>query len=376
MPDGTSSWDLAAKTVTFHVPRDYLAAAGIVSPYLVSSQSAYGALSTGTVDDRAPELGHTVGVADARLLAAPSAGALADNATFEHEGGNTFFPQNSSFGTTSQTPLDPSHRFHLDVPVRSTVEFQLTWTDSVGGTDLDLYVTGAADSGDAGATANRWERVVLADVQGRLDIQVDPYFVTDATGSTYTLTATIDADTDGDGVADSSDRCPEAAGSPPTGCPDRDRDGVVDPDDVCPDTPGNGANGCPTGATEYVHVYVDGVLAASQGVDTANGPDAFDIPVQVASGTHQLRVDWEDEGQVLATTSRTVTAGSDLDGDGAIDTTDNCPDHANADQADIDRDGRGDVCDHDMDGDRHANGKERAHGTDERDPSDYPPKRK
>ena len=25
MPAGTSSWDLAAKTVTFHVPRDYLA---------------------------------------------------------------------------------------------------------------------------------------------------------------------------------------------------------------------------------------------------------------------------------------------------------------------------------------------------------------
>jgi hypothetical protein len=45
MPAGTSSWDLAAKTVTFHVPRDYLAAAGITSPYFVSSQSAYGALA-------------------------------------------------------------------------------------------------------------------------------------------------------------------------------------------------------------------------------------------------------------------------------------------------------------------------------------------
>jgi hypothetical protein len=27
-----------------------------------------------------------------------------------------------------------------------------------------------------------------------------------------------------------------------------------------------------------------------------------------------------------------------------------------------------------MDGDGHANGKERAHGTNERDPNDYPPK--
>ena len=46
MPAGTSSWDLAAKTVTFHVPRDYLFAAGITSPYFVSSQTAYGALTT------------------------------------------------------------------------------------------------------------------------------------------------------------------------------------------------------------------------------------------------------------------------------------------------------------------------------------------
>ena len=69
---------------------------------------------------------------------------------------------------------------------------------------------------------------------------------------------------------------------------------MLDRDDVCPDEPGNGADGCPIGATEHVHVYVDGVLAASQDVDTTNGPDAFDIPVQVAAGTHALRVAWED----------------------------------------------------------------------------------
>jgi len=379
MPDGTSRWDLAAKTVTFHVPRDYLAAAGIVSPYFVSSQSAYGALSTGVVDDRAPELGQTVGVANTQVLSAlglPAAGVQSEPVTFEHPGGNTFFPQDSSFGERSDLPLvDSSHRFHLDVPVRSTVEFNLTWADDVGGTDLDLYVTGAADSGSGGATLNPRERVVLANVQGRLEIQVDPYFVTDATGVTYTLTATVDADTDGDGVTDSRDQCPDVLGSPPTGCPDRDGDGVIDRDDVCPDEPGNGADGCPIGATEHVHVYVDGVLAASQDVDTANGPDSFDIPVQVAEGTHQLRVEWEDEGEVLATTSRTVIVGSDLDGDGVIDAADNCPDLANADQSDIDGDGKGDVCDPDMDGDGHANAKERAHGTDERDPNDYPRKR-
>jgi hypothetical protein len=379
MPGGTSSWDLAAKTVRFHVPRDYLAAAGIVSPYFVSSQSAYGALTTGVVDDRAPELGETVGVANTQVMSAVGLPALEPYASepirFEREGGNTFFPQDSSFGARSDLGLDSSHRFTLDVPVKSTVEFALTWTDETGTTDLDLYVTGAADSGNAGASLNNPERVSLGDVQGRLEIRVEPYFVTVPTGVTYTLTATVDPDSDGDGVTDSRDRCPDVQGVAPSGCPDGDGDGVADPDDVCPDEPGDGADGCPIGATEHVHVYVDGALAASQDVDTASGPDSFDIPVQVAEGTHELRVEWEDEGTVLATTSRTVIVGPDTDGDGVPDVEDNCADRANADQSNLDGDGKGDVCDSDMDGDGHANAKERAHGTDERDPNDYPRKR-
>jgi hypothetical protein len=41
----------------------------------------------------------------------------------------------------------------------------------------------------------------------------------------------------------------------------------------------------------------------------------------------------------------------DLDGDGITNTADNCPDIANADQADLDHDGMGDACDPDDDGD-------------------------
>jgi TolB protein len=40
-----------------------------------------------------------------------------------------------------------------------------------------------------------------------------------------------------------------------------------------------------------------------------------------------------------------VTAAPDTDGDGVIDGSDNCPDAANADQADTDGDGTGDACD-------------------------------
>ncbi|TXK37400.1 OmpA family protein [Pontibacter qinzhouensis] len=55
-------------------------------------------------------------------------------------------------------------------------------------------------------------------------------------------------DRDGDGVADKDDRCPDEAGSPALrGCPDSDGDGVPDIDDKCPDTPAGvqvGPDGC------------------------------------------------------------------------------------------------------------------------------------
>ena len=46
-----------------------------------------------------------------------------------------------------------------------------------------------------------------------------------------------------------------------------------------------------------------------------------------------------------------VCGPSDVDGDGVVDAEDNCPEDANADQADLDEDGVGDVCDLDADGD-------------------------
>ncbi|MFH1253004.1 MAG: peptidoglycan DD-metalloendopeptidase family protein [Candidatus Uhrbacteria bacterium] len=45
----------------------------------------------------------------------------------------------------------------------------------------------------------------------------------------------------------------------------------------------------------------------------------------------------------------------DTDGDGVVDSLDNCPYHDNSDQSDIDHDGLGDSCDIDMDGDGFSN---------------------
>ena len=56
-------------------------------------------------------------------------------------------------------------------------------------------------------------------------------------------------DRDNDGVRDSEDACPDTPGKPALkGCPDADNDGVRDQDDKCPDTPAGtrvDANGCP-----------------------------------------------------------------------------------------------------------------------------------
>ena len=64
-------------------------------------------------------------------------------------------------------------------------------------------------------------------------------------------------DADGDGVADKDDACPNEAGLPAlAGCPDADGDGVADKDDECPNEAGPAENkGCPWPDTDG-----DGVL--------------------------------------------------------------------------------------------------------------------
>ena len=64
-------------------------------------------------------------------------------------------------------------------------------------------------------------------------------------------------DTDGDGIADKNDACPDVAGlKSMNGCPDTDGDGITDKDDKCPTVKGPKENGgCPWPDTDG-----DGVL--------------------------------------------------------------------------------------------------------------------
>ncbi|HVZ33325.1 MAG TPA: thrombospondin type 3 repeat-containing protein, partial [Polyangiaceae bacterium] len=52
-------------------------------------------------------------------------------------------------------------------------------------------------------------------------------------------------DSDGDGIPDATDECRDVPGVAPSGCPDTDGDGVLDRDDRCLDVPGVPPDGCP-----------------------------------------------------------------------------------------------------------------------------------
>jgi len=66
-------------------------------------------------------------------------------------------------------------------------------------------------------------------------------------------------DSDDDGIIDSEDDCPNAAGSVEhNGCPDTDGDGIVNKDDACPDSPGSKKlNGCPDSDKDGVADKID-----------------------------------------------------------------------------------------------------------------------
>lgn len=125
-----------------------------------------------------------------------------------------------------------------------------------------------------------------------------------------TITVKEDGDTDGDGVMNSEDNCPEIANADQS---DIDGDGIGDACDN--DKDGDGINN-----------------------NNDNCPEI--------ANTDQSDMDGDGIGDVC---------DDDIDGDGVPNNEDNCPYIANADQSDIDEDGVGDVCDDDIDGDGIAN---------------------
>ncbi len=146
-------------------------------------------------------------------------------------GGYTFLGQKSAgtanaggaltFWFTEQVGLSVSSTYkkaftdRVDYDVPSVFQHMAGLTFQFGGKDTDG--DGIYDKDDA-----------CPDVKGLKEFQGCP-------------------DTDGDGIQDKEDSCPEVAGPKElNGCPDTDGDGIADKDDACPETAGlANLQGCP-----------------------------------------------------------------------------------------------------------------------------------
>ncbi|MCG2610230.1 OmpA family protein [Flavobacterium sp. SM15] len=126
-------------------------------------------------------------------------------------------------------------------------------------------------------------------------------------------------DTDGDGIYDKDDACPEVAGLKEfQGCPDTDADGIADKDDSCPEVAGpKEFNGCPD-------TDGDGIVDKDDACPEVAGPAAM----QGCPDTDGDGVADKDDKCVDVKGPR-ENAGCpwpDTDGDGVADKDDKCPD--------------------------------------------------
>jgi len=164
-----------------------------------------------------------------------------------------------------------------------------------------------------------------------------------------TVTNTLDAfpddpsetqDTDGDGIGDATDVSPDDNANQI----DSDGDTVIDSADNCPQTPN-------TNQADQDADNIGDVCDNDRDGDTVpNDVDVFPIDPSESSDA-----DSDGVGDNADPFDDDPTAFADTDADTIPDSRDNCPQNPNANQADADGDGLGDVCDDDRDGDGELN---------------------
>ena len=128
-------------------------------------------------------------------------------------------------------------------------------------------------------------------------------------------------DTDGDGIYDKDDACPEEAGLEIfNGCPDSDNDGIQDSKDDCPNTAGLAEfNGCPDGDG-------DGVMDKDDKCPTVAGLKALmGCPDADGDGVADGDDNCPNESGPAANNG---CPWPDTDGDGILDKDDKCPNEA------------------------------------------------
>ncbi|WP_019037191.1 OmpA family protein [Psychroflexus tropicus] len=128
-------------------------------------------------------------------------------------------------------------------------------------------------------------------------------------------------DTDGDGVYDKDDECPDTPGLAEfNGCPDSDGDGIVDKEDECPDTAGLAEfNGCPDSDE-------DGIADPNDECPNEAGTEALNgCPDSDNDGVADKNDECPNEAGPEANDGCPYP---DSDGDGVLDKDDMCPDVA------------------------------------------------
>lgn len=124
-------------------------------------------------------------------------------------------------------------------------------------------------------------------------------------------------DTDGDGIYDKKDACPEVAGLAEfNGCPDSDEDGIIDGEDACPNVAGLATlNGCPDADADGI-ADKDDMCPNDKGTKANNGcPDTDGDSI----------VDKDDK--CVNQAGPKANGGCpwpDTDGDGVLDKDDDC----------------------------------------------------
>ena len=125
-------------------------------------------------------------------------------------------------------------------------------------------------------------------------------------------------DTDGDGIYDKDDACPEVAGLPEfKGCPDTDKDGIQDSEDACPEEAGpKELNGCPDNDGDGI-INSEDACPEDKGTKMMKGcPDADGDGV----------ADKDDACPTVAGPKENKGCPwPDTDGDGVADKDDKCP---------------------------------------------------
>lgn len=155
------------------------------------------------------------------------------------------------------------------------------------------------------------------------DFKKKDSYLTHMVGLTFNLGDT--KDTDGDGVSDKKDQCPDT----PTevkvdklDCPlDRDKDGIADYLDACPDTAGSAIlNGCPDRDNDGVEDAKDRCPDQAGTIALLGCPDADKDGV----------ADMDDKCANTKPGTKVDTKGCpmDSDNDGVTDDLDRCPDVA------------------------------------------------